>query len=146
MKRDLIVKKAIHKIRANEIKIEFLDYLKENPSDIFDQGDVKLRGRLEYNKHVEEYSTDRVEIESARIVGMSDLLQDLYEGTAPEKEEIQKDASKIYTEFNGKTFPFKTTLDDQDVSGEIKIIETRYCVTRDEIEVTEFELEDVQVG
>jgi len=150
MERDSVIKRALKKLTLGtleDIKKELLDYIKSDPKEIFsDTNDVKLSGRVWWNKFDEDYELKDMEIVSAKITGFAHyLLHDLYDGKIPDKEQRIADAEILHKEFVGKSFPFKSKLDDYDLSGEIRVLETKYNSTKDEVIVTKHKLEDIQV-
>ena len=149
MERETVIKKAMRVLRSNQIdsiKKELQDYIKTDAKEIFDTGDVSISGRVIWDKHKEEYELDDMEIESATIKGFAHyLLHDLYKDI-PEKEQRTSDAEELQKEFIGKSFPFKTKLKDQELSGEIKVLETKYNPAKDEVVITKNKLENIQVS
>lgn len=147
MERETIIKKAMHRLISGSIQKELQDYIKTDASEVFNESDdVKLSGRVRWDKSEEDADLEDIEIESASIGGFAHyLLHDLYEGKIPEKNERVVDAEKLYKEFVGKSFPFKSSLDDHDLSGEIKILEAKYNAAKDEVIITKHTLENIQV-
>jgi len=149
MKREYIIKKSMKLLRSSQtdsIKKELQDYIKEDAQEIFDQDDVKVSGRVSWDKLDEYYKMDDMEIESAKIVGFAHhLLHDLYIESIPEKNQRVVDAEELSKEFLGKVFPFKTKLGEHDLSGDIKVLGTKYSESKDEVSVTKFSLDNIQV-
>ena len=151
MRRDNVIKRALKKLTIGtleDIKKELLDYIKSEPKEIFnDRDDVKLSGRVWWNKFEEDYELKDMEIVSAKIQGFAHyLLHDLYEGKIPDKEQRIADAELLHKEFVGKTFPFQAYDKDatQQLSGEIKVLETKYDSNKDEVIITKHKLEDIR--
>jgi len=152
MQREDVIKKAMMKLRVGSIesiKKELQDYIKTDAKEVFqDIDDVEISGKVEWDDQDEDYKLHYMEITSASIHGFAEyLLHDLYEGKIPSKEQITEDAKILHKEFVGKTFPFKAYDKDAevDLSGEIKVLATKYDSKKDEIIITKSKLEDIQV-
>jgi len=150
MKREMIIKKAMDKLRSVQfeaLKKELNDYIKEDAKEVFDYGDVKVSGRVDWSKDGEEVDLKDMEIDSAVIKGFAHyMLHDMYEGSIPDKKQREEDAEILHKEFVGHSFPFKARIDEDDLSGELKVLKTEYNIAKDEVHIIKDELEDIQIN
>lgn len=155
MNREHLIKKALFKLTSDKfenLRKEFLEYLKENSKDVFEWRDVKVSARIEYvmdGKDVEDIKVDDVEFEKAKVHGFSDILHDLYmdanKNEKPKDEMCREYGTMLHKDLVGKKFPFKSKVDDSDVSGTILVKKTKYDALKDEVTIEEAEIDDFEV-
>jgi hypothetical protein len=119
---------------------EIKDFVKEIGSDLLYDG-INLKGTVYLNSE-DEANYDNLEVKRSEISNISNLLS-----------EWGLESKELLNGIKGKSFPFSADayIEDQDgkgfkgsISGNMKILGTKYDESKDRITITKSNLEDLE--